>query len=269
MKLKLFSYLKPMKKYLIKIALVFTVSLSLTVMGWKSVEKSNTNHKKSAISADSVYRNYVNQLYTTLQLNQSRLSLPVFEKALTGFINLKKNLALPDKSILTIVNFDQLSTEKRLYIIDINKKIVLLNSWVAHGLRSGHNSTTNFSNLNKSYASSLGFYVTGEIYSGIHGKSLRLDGVDEGFNDNARKRAIVLHGAPYVNENTINALGRLGRSQGCPAVAQELADQVITTIADKTVLFINKSNEFYTSKYLDESFAAQVIYNEMSEEIAD
>ena len=121
--------------------------------------------------------------------------------------------------------------------------------------------------LNNSYASSLGFYVTGEIYYGTHGKSLKLDGLDKGFNDNARKRDIVLHGASYVSKNTINALGRLGRSQGCPAVAPEVADKIINTIAHQTILFINKSDQFYNSKFLDENLAAQVIINEMQEKM--
>jgi hypothetical protein len=185
------------------------------------------------------------------------LSLPVFEKALTGFYNLKKSgQTSSSKQILSIADFDQLSTQKRLYIIDLNKKELLLNTWVAHGQNSGANEATNFSNVNNSFSSSLGFYVTGEIYRGIHGKSLKLDGMDEGFNSNARSRSIVVHGAPYVSNGTIKALGRLGRSQGCPAVAPEVAEKVIHTIEDKTVLFINKSQNDYHSKYLNETLAA-------------
>ncbi|RYG20788.1 MAG: murein L,D-transpeptidase catalytic domain family protein, partial [Chitinophagaceae bacterium] len=140
--------------------------------------------------------------------------------------------------------------------IDLDKKEMVLNTWVAHGQRSGNDEAVNFSNKNDSYTSSLGFYVTGEVYRGMHGKSLKLDGMDIGFNNNARMRSIVVHGAPYVSPGTINALGRLGRSQGCPAVAPELADKVINTIEDKTVLFINKTKDDYTSKYLDHTLAA-------------
>ncbi|MGF1925745.1 MAG: murein L,D-transpeptidase catalytic domain family protein, partial [Bacteroidia bacterium] len=183
-------------------------------------------------------------------------SMPIFEKALTGFYNLKKAGQLSTKSILTIVDFDQLSTKKRLYIVDLAKREMVLNTWVAHGQRSGDDEAVKFSNKNDSFTSSLGFYVTGEVYRGIHGKSLKLDGMDYGFNHNARMRSIVVHGASYVSPGTINALGRLGRSQGCPAVAPELADKVINTIGDKTVLFINKSKEAYSSKYLDHTLAA-------------
>jgi hypothetical protein len=151
---------------------------------------------------------------------------------------------------------DMNSTQKRLWIVDLDKKELLLNTWVAHGQRSGADKAVKFSNTNNSFQSSIGFYITGETYNGQHGRSLRLDGVDDGFNDNARKRAIVVHGADYVSQGTINALGRLGRSQGCPAVAPELANKVINTIEGKTVLFINSSTQDYTSKYLDEHLAA-------------
>ncbi|MNK63629.1 hypothetical protein D3C87_828490 [compost metagenome] len=211
---------------------------------------------KQHLAADSIYNSYINTLYVDLHLKEAGLSLPVFEKALTGFYNLKHSGLTSNKGILSIADFDQLSTKKRLYIIDLNKKELLLNTWVAHGQNSGGDEATKFSNTNNSLSSSLGFYVTGEVYRGIHGKSLKLDGMDEGFNSNARSRAIVVHGAPYVSDGTIKALGRLGRSQGCPAVAPELADKVIKTIEDKTVLFINKSVDHYQSKYLNETLAA-------------
>lgn len=131
-----------------------------------------------------------------------------------------------------------------------------MNTWVAHGQNTGSDEAQKFSNLNNSYASSLGFYVTAEVYRGAHGRSLKLDGMDLGFNDQARSRAIVVHGAKYVSAGTINALGRLGRSHGCPAVASELSDEVIDIIGGKTVLFINKSVDEYSSKYLDEAVAA-------------
>lgn len=230
----------------------FFISTGLTSSS-PNIEGVKTSIK---ITADSSYNKHVDSLYAATHLKEAGLSETTFEKALTGFYNLKKAGQLSAKSILTIADFDQLSTKKRLYIIDLDKTQLLLNTWVAHGQRSGSDDAINFSNQNNSYTSSLGFYVTGEVYKGMHGKSLKLDGMDEGFNNNARMRSIVVHGAAYVSPGTINALGRLGRSQGCPAVAPELADQVINTIGDKTVLFINKSKEAYTSKYLDHTLAA-------------
>lgn len=246
-----------MKKYTLGLSGLFAISLFFMSTAWKSSSLEKDNLKiPVTVSADSLYTKHVDSLYKATHLKEAGLSEPTFEKALTGFYNLKKAGQLSSKSILTIVDFDQLSTQKRLYIIDLDKKEIVLNTWVAHGQRSGSDEAINFSNKNDSYTSSLGFYVTGEVYKGMHGKSLKLDGMDEGFNNNARMRSIVVHGASYVSPGTISALGRLGRSQGCPAVAPELADKVITTIEDKTVLFINKSNKTYASKYLDHTLAA-------------
>ncbi|RZK39684.1 MAG: murein L,D-transpeptidase catalytic domain family protein [Pedobacter sp.] len=245
-----------MKNYILGLFGLLTAAFFLTNVSWKSPTPKEEIVIKPVISADSIYNQHVAALYQATHLKEAGLSEPTFEKALTGFYNLKNAGQLSDKSILTIVDFDQLSTKKRLYIIDLNKRELVLNTWVAHGQKTGHDEAVNFSNKNESFTSSLGFYVTGEVYKGIHGKSLRLDGMDEGFNNNARSRAIVVHGASYVSPGTINALGRLGRSQGCPAVAPEVADKVINTIEDKTVIFINKSKEAYSSKYLDHTLAA-------------
>lgn len=238
---------------------VFGLLTLLLLVSARRPQTLPTAHQtvKAPLAADSVYNLHIHHLYADLNLKTAGLSLPVFEKALTGFYNLKKaGQTSSSKQILSIADFDQLSTKKRLFIIDLAQKKLLLNTWVAHGQNSGANEATHFSNIDNSFSSSLGFYVTGETYRGIHGKSLKLDGMDDGFNSNARQRSIVVHGAPYVSAGTINALGRLGRSQGCPAVATEVADKVINTIEDKTVLFINKSAENYHSNYLNESLAA-------------
>ncbi|MNQ89286.1 hypothetical protein D3C85_1045890 [compost metagenome] len=212
-----------------------------------------------------MYNRHVSDIYRSAHLAESGLTPLVFEKAITGFYNLKKSGQVSaDKSILTIADFDLNSTSKRLWIIDLDKKKLLLNTWVAHGQRSGSDKATRFSNLNDSFQSSIGFYLTAEVYRGQHGKSLRLDGMDEGFNSNARRRSIVVHGADYVSQGTINALGRLGRSQGCPAVAPELANTVINTIEGGTVLFINVTDQYYTSRYLNEHIAAVYAANDTS-----
>ncbi|AOM80970.1 hypothetical protein BFS30_23085 [Pedobacter steynii] len=212
-----------------------------------------------------MYNRHVSDIYRSAHLAESGLTPLVFEKAITGFYNLKKSGQVSaDKSILTIADFDLSSTSKRLWIIDLDKKKLLLNTWVAHGQRSGSDKATRFSNLNESFQSSIGFYLTAEVYRGQHGKSLRLDGMDEGFNSNARRRSIVVHGADYVSQGTINALGRLGRSQGCPAVAPELANTVINTIEGGTVLFINVTDHYYTSRYLNEHVAALYAANDTS-----
>ena len=162
--------------------------------------------------------------------------------------------------ILTVVDLGKSSHEKRMWIVDLLDKQLILNTYAAHGHGSGDDMATSFSNKIDSHQSSLGFYITGGVYWGSNGRSLKLDGVDAGFNSNARERAIVVHGADYVGENAIYSLGRLGRSYGCPAVPVNMAEQVINTIKDKTVMFINGNDNRYTSKYLDEEQAASYVF---------
>ena len=223
---------------------------------------TEVNEVPAPISADSLYNKHLDELYLSANLGASGLSQLVFEKAVTGFYNLKNAGKLSAaKSIISIADMSQTSSTKRLWVIDLDKKQLLLNTWVAHGKNTGDDKATRFSNVNSSNQSSLGFYITGEVYYGKHGRSLRLDGMDNGYNDNARSRAIVVHGADYVGQGTINALGRLGRSLGCPAVAPELSDKLINTIEGKTVLFINGADQRYTSKYLDNHLAAAYASN--------
>lgn len=248
-----------MRKCILGLWTPIVIILALTTISWrtvkrKTVQQTTTVQPTETVNSDSLYNNYINKLYDSANLNLSGLSRDVFEKAVTGFYNLKNSGKINEsKSVVTIADFDLKSTEKRLWIIDLDKKALLLNTWVAHGQGSGGDKAVDFSNMSQSFKSSLGFYVTGETYNGTHGRSLRLDGMDEGFNSNARKRAIVVHGANYVGPQTISALGRLGRSQGCPAVPQSVVKEVINDIAGGTVLFINSSDERFNSKYLDET----------------
>lgn len=177
-------------------------------------------------------------------------SLPNFEsfaKAFEGYEQLK-NQGKIENDILTIVDFSLPSTEDRMWVIDMKTKTILLQSLVAHGRNSGDNVATNFSNVSESFQSSLGFYSTGEVYQGKHGFSLRLDGLEKGINDNARNRAVVIHGADYVSKSFIKQHGRLGRSQGCPAVPYEIHETLINTIKNKSCLFIYHSSRNYVAK---------------------
>jgi hypothetical protein len=252
-----------MRKYILTAAGITLITLSFFIISWRpSVLNSKSSLDKNTtavtpLSEDSLYNAYVLDLYTSAHLAQSGLNPAVFEKAVTGFYNLKNTGNVSSsKSILTIADMDQPSSTKRLWVIDLDKKEVIINTWVAHGKNTGDDKATHFSNVSSSNQSSLGFYVTAEVYNGKHGRSLKLDGMDAGYNSNARERAIVVHGAPYVGQGTIDALGRLGRSQGCPAVAPEYADKVINAIEGKTVLFINGTDHNYTSRYLDQHVAA-------------
>lgn len=256
-----------MRKYILTGAGTLLVAISLFTISWTSTKESpaaqhaTTTATAHPISEETLYNQYVQELYHDINLVGSGLNPAVFEKAVTGYYNLKNSGKLSNaKSVISIADMEQASTSKRLWVIDLDKKKVILNTWVAHGKNTGDDKATRFSNINSSNQSSIGFYVTGEVYYGKHGRSLRLDGMDAGYNSNARERAIVVHGASYVGQGTINALGRLGRSQGCPAVAPEYSDKLISTIEGKTVLFINGTDRNYTSRYLDthvaSSFAA-------------
>ena len=161
-----------------------------------------------------------------------------FSKAMDGFDVLKEKQII-QSNILTIIDFDLPSTQKRLWVIDMDENKVLFHSLVAHGKNSGELNAESFSNENESYKSSLGFFVASETYQGSHGLSLKLDGLEKSKNDNARSRAIVIHGADYVSESFIKEHNRLGRSFGCPALPLELTKSIISTIKNKSCLFIN------------------------------
>lgn len=139
--------------------------------------------------------------------------------------------------LLTIVDFSQSSRKKRLYIIDTEKKELLINTYVSHGKNSGVDMAKNFSNEINSEKSSLGLFITTKTYVGKHGTSLRLQGVDKGINDNAAIRGIVIHGAAYVNEYRVNT-AYMGRSQGCPALPEKESKAIIELIKDTSTLFL-------------------------------
>lgn len=138
---------------------------------------------------------------------------------------------------LVLIDYSRPSTETRLWVFDLKKRALTFAERVAHGKASGENLTTRFSNQPGSLQTSLGMFRTSETYQGRNGYSLRLDGLEPGFNDRARERAIVVHGAPYVSDGTIERLGRLGRSWGCPAVPSTVAQSLIDDIKGGQYVF--------------------------------
>lgn len=141
------------------------------------------------------------------------------------------------RELLTVIDYSIPSTEPRLFVFNLESKKLLFRELVAHGKNSGGNKPDFFSNESGSLATSLGLFVTGGTYNGSNGYSLRLKGLEEGVNDMAFHRAIVMHGAPYVSQYAIKALGRLGRSWGCPAVRREIARKMIDTLRGGTPIF--------------------------------
>ena len=140
-------------------------------------------------------------------------------------------------SHLAVIDYSQPSTARRLWIFDLRRKSLVLRDLVAHGQKSGENFATQFSNTEGSFQSSLGLFRTQESYEGSHGYSLRMDGLEPGFNDRARDRAIVIHAADYVNPLWSQRQGRIGRSLGCPAVRPQVARKVIDKLKDGQFMF--------------------------------
>ena len=177
-------------------------------------------------------------VYDSLHLNLKGLSQQAFDYAKKGLNNLIAEGKLLNDSIISIVDFSQPSTQKRLFIIDLKNYKILFNTLVAHGKNTGREWATSFSNLNSSFKSSPGFYITRETYEGKNGFSLKLEGVERGINDNAYERGIVMHGAAYVCDAFVNAHGYSGRSQGCPAVPEQVSRPIINTIKNGSCLFV-------------------------------
>ena len=184
-------------------------------------------------------------IYTATNLQAYGLSKEAFDLAWKGYQFLLSNHTITKSTYLTICDFSQSSKQKRLYIIDVENRQLVTHTYVAHGKNSGGEYATRFSNINESLQSSLGFYVTSNTYMGKHGLSLKLQGVDPGYNDNAMQRTIVIHGAPYVDAARLKAGMYMGRSWGCPAVPQKESAGIIQTIKNGTCLFIYHPTKTY------------------------
>jgi len=235
-----------MKKIILAISLSAISSFFLYNAQATEPNKRPALETKPATTADNASL-YIHNLYQQIDFGKGeQLEEKVFQTAMTGYLNLKAAGKLNEqKDILTVADFSKSSTQNRLWVIDIRNKKVLFNTYVAHGQGSGMEYATRFSNIDGTHASSLGFFVTGNTYTGQHGNSLRLNGMDKGFNDAALSRAIVVHAADYVSKGNVAAQGRLGRSWGCPALAPELAQPIINKIKNGTCLFIYYPEKSY------------------------
>ena len=179
------------------------------------------------------------------------LALEAYEQAVEGgFVR---------RPVLTIIDYEVPSYYQRLWVIDMKVGRVTHQEWVAHGMGKPRGSggtmeeALSFSNEKGTLKSSLGLFITAETYYGRHGYSLKLDGLEEGVNDKARERLIVLHGAHYVSEG--RAEDRLiGRSWGCPAVRPGISKVLIDAIKEGSVLWIYYPHDEWLgeSEFLDE-----------------
>jgi len=178
----------------------------------------------------------------------------VFDLALGAVQCAVRSGAIADPSTLTVIDYSKPSSEKRLWVFDLRSHDLLYEELVAHGQGSGDNFAKVFSNEPDTHASSLGLFLTEDTYVGKNGYSLRLRGLDDGFNDRASERAIVMHGAPYVNDDIARTMGRLGRSWGCPALREGVARVIIDRVKETGLLFAYYPDAAWlkSSKYLND-----------------
>ena len=239
---------------MIRIALVIAFFLFLA-----NSFGSNSNGKSNSLS----YSNFIQTTYGELKFEGQKPDIEIYRKGLTGYLNLRKNKRLSDSALLTLIDFRLSSNKKRMWIIDLKQHKVIHHSLVAHGRNTGNEFAENFSDVPNSNSSSLGFYTTAETYYGKHGLSLRLDGLEKGFNGNARERAIVIHSAAYVSKGFSKNYGRIGRSLGCPSIPVKGHEEIINKLANGNCLFIYYPDEEYLqNSQLTNEITAFEILNE-------
>lgn len=218
-----------MRRFILLLLLVVFPTSNFVVKGTDSEERV------------AVSENY--QLYLELGLS-GLVDYNGFEQAMVGY----KKITNRKKDMLILIDFTKPSDKERMFIIDMKARQVLIATYVAHGKGSGDKYATSFSNKSGSAKSSLGFYITEDSYNGRSGYSLRLDGIEAGINDHARQRGVVIHGAQYCDPDFIANSGRLGRSQGCPAVPTEINDEVIEVGRGGALVYIYANDKNYISQ---------------------
>ncbi len=247
------------KKTLLFFSPLFILALHFPFVFAKTVSLNSFNKASFAksVTTDSINTVKVKpkNLYDSLALGSLGLTRQAFDYAFQGFTYLKEIGKIENEAILSIVDFSKPSSQKRLFIIDLQGAKLLFNTYVAHGLRSGKEFAKQFSNSLNSYKSSLGFYETADTYNGKNGYSLHLEGLEKGINDNAYRREIVIHGADYVDGGIAQQRGYIGRSWGCPAIPEDLHIPIIDKIKNGTCLFIFSPDKNYIkrSKILKEA----------------
>ncbi len=208
--------------------LIILILLVILSMGFVASKTVSANTIKNIVSKQAPMIKKIEQHYP--QLNHA-----AFMAGVRAYDHLRVKGRDPQQ-LLTIVNFDKPSNVKRLWVINMRKGHVLYHTYVAHGQNSGLNVAKYFSNVPGSHESSIGVYLTGQPYYGVDGYSMRLHGLDKGFNSNVFKRHIVMHPARYVSQQFIKRYGRIGRTYGCFGLSQKIASKIIHAIKQGTVM---------------------------------
>ncbi|MEO6166007.1 MAG: murein L,D-transpeptidase catalytic domain family protein [Chitinophagales bacterium] len=220
--------------------LLFLMPGTLVLFSFLPAEKNTPSTSSKGVVAFNS-----SEIYYSLDLYNLGLSYEAFNLALQGMKKLQEAGRVAQCGIISIADMSQSSSKKRLYIIDLDQQQLLFQTYVAHGRNSGQEFAESFSNQPSSYKSSLGFYTTLDTYMGDHGLSLRLMGEEPGINNNAFDRAIVMHGADYANAEFIRENGRLGRSQGCPAIPANVCSHIVNVLKNGSCLFLYYPDKKY------------------------
>jgi hypothetical protein len=240
--------------------LIWILAVIVTSVSWTTFDlfkKTVTPHEPNVLADIRSAINIVKEnppledITALLHREAPTLSAGVIDKLLTT-LTCTSDKYIGNKSIVTIIDYSLPSSEKRLWVFDLHQQKLLFHTYVSHGIKSGALLSTYFSNKYDSKASSIGVYTTEKAYYGRHGVSLKLDGLDPGFNDNAANRAVVMHGGWYVEDDFIKKYGRAGRSWGCPAVPDHLIKPIIDVIKDDSLFVIYYPSDawFVKSKFL-------------------
>ncbi|MDF1677695.1 MAG: murein L,D-transpeptidase catalytic domain family protein [Legionellaceae bacterium] len=250
----------------VKLACILTIALSFFMVACEGQQRIEEKQEKkvlpsriekflSIIKAPQCERKPYRSLHAIKKmLNQPGVGMsPVVISKVMTTLRCAKATHTRHNHILTVIDYSKPSNEKRLWVFDLRENRMLFHTYVSHGITSGTLLTNQFSNKYNSKASSLGVYRTDQSYYGRHGLSLRLTGLEQGFNDHASGRAVVMHSAWYVNEDFINKYGRPGRSWGCPAISREMKKPLINAIKDNALLVIYYPGEKWVrhSRYLN------------------
>lgn len=236
-----------MMKYVSVLSVFVALLLSPVLIYGKNKNKAVEWHisfkaDKNIIAKESAL------IYDSLKLEEVGLKEKAFQYAWKGYVALRNTGKLKNVDIISICDFSQSSRNRRLYIIDLVEMKILKNTYVAHGRGSGGEFAQYFSNRPESHKSSLGFYVTGTTYTGQHGLSLRISGIEKGINDKALARRIVVHGSTYVGDTFLDANPFTGRSYGCPAIPRTETEEIINFIKEGSCLFIYHPSKLYLTK---------------------
>lgn len=224
-------------RYFIDKSLVKTEALSQDVE-IATEKKSVQSSVETKVDSDKKVSNFqaFNKIEQSLISDSKGLSKDVLHLALKAYYNASSEEGIENHK-LTIIDYSLPSNQKRMWMIDMDKKTVALNTYVSHGVKSGDKLAKNFSNKLESHKTSIGVMKTGSIYTGKRGMSLHLHGLEDEFNTNVYNRHVVIHGSNYVNDAIAKARGKIGKSLGCPAVDFKVAKPLIKSIANGSLVF--------------------------------